>query len=251
MSIWFTPDVPHPRYMIRAAMMWGGMTIAKSAAQADAAFFFEDATVSTPQDPTHDQHFNFACTDIAKSRVATVFADVFGYPLAIDPASWSGEAVEKSEINGAHDGRVVGCPSSPAPGRTYQKLVDTIRPDGFAYDLRTHCIGGRVVVVWIKRRSPAGRFLPPNIAAARHAPEAVFSPHELTLIGAFVEAMGADWCALDILRDETSGRIYVVDVNKTDAGPITALAFREKLVAAALLARALRAMIATRPIVRD
>src|ERR1700712_4348738 len=40
-SIWFTPDVPHPRYMVRSAAIWAGITVAKSAAEADAAFYFE------------------------------------------------------------------------------------------------------------------------------------------------------------------------------------------------------------------
>ncbi len=55
--------------------------------------------------------------------------------------------------------------------------------------------------------------------------------------------IGADWCALDILRDR-DGRIYVVDVNKTDAGPIIALPMIEKLRSTAMLARALERMIA-------
>ena len=102
---------------------------------------------------------------------------------------------------------------------------------------------GRAVVVWVKQRAAGVRFLPPNISATRHAPEDIFSEMELGRISRFVKAMGADWCGLDILRDEASRRIYVVDVNKTDAGPIIALSLREKLASTAILANSLLGMI--------
>nr|WP_295660284.1 hypothetical protein [Polymorphobacter sp.] len=242
-SIWFTPDVPHPRYMVRIAAIAAGITVARTPGEATAAFFFEDATSSVAPAVDHDRAFNFGCGDISKSRVARVFAEVFGYPLALDPARWHGDAVEKSEANGTHDGRVVACPYVAQPGKVYQCLVDTVRADGFAYDLRTHVVGGSVVAVWVKQRDAAGRFLPPNRAATLVDPATVFSPAELARIGAFATAMGADWAGLDILRDEPSGRIYIVDVNKTDAGPIIALPVAAKLRSVAVLAKALTALI--------
>ncbi len=241
-SIWFTPDVPHPRYMVRIAAIYAGIGVAKTPEAASAAFFFEDATSSIPPAPCHDAAFNFGCDDIGKGHVARVFAAVFGYPLAVDPAAWAGPAVEKSEANGTHDGRVVDCPYVAQPGKIYQRLIDTVR-DGCAHDLRTHVVGGTVVAVWIKRRAIAGRFQPANLSARLVAPESVFSAAELARIGAFAQAMGADWAGLDILRDEPSGRIYVVDVNKTDAGPIIALPLAQKLRSVSLLARALTALI--------
>ncbi len=174
-AIWFVPDVPAGRYMIRAAAAWAGIALARSAANADAAFFFDDSTRSVaPPLPTIPA-FNFGCTDIRKSRVAALFAEAAGYPLAIDPLAWRGDAVEKSEINGAHDGRVVRCPCPPKAERTYQRLIDAIAPDGCAVDLRTHCIAGEPVIVWVKRRRADRRFLPPNLSATRRAPEHIFS----------------------------------------------------------------------------
>jgi hypothetical protein len=74
-------------------------------------------------------------------------------------------------------------------------------------------------------------------------PEEVFSPEEIQTLGAFCRAMSLDWGGLDILRDRASGRLYVVDVNKTDMGPPIALPFFHKLVAVARVGRALRALI--------
>jgi hypothetical protein len=242
-AILFEPDIPHGRYLVRTAAIWAGIRLARSPADADACFFFEDSTRSVPRRPALARHFNFGCTDISKSRVAAVFESVFGYPLAIDPRGWTGEAVEKSEENGVHDGRIVRCPLEPVAGKAYQRLVDTVASDGRARDLRTHVVGGVPIAVWVKQRDPVARFLPPNLAVTRHSPEEIFDPSEIARIGRFAEAMGADWCGLDILRDQPSGLIYIVDVNKTDAGPIIALSLREKLASTALLARALQAMI--------
>lgn len=241
--IWFIPDVPHPRYMVRAAALWAGIGVAASAEAATASFYFEDATrgqvLAAPPGPS----FNFGCHDISKSRVAAVFADVFGYPLSLDPRAYHGSAVEEAEQNGAHDGRIVDCPREPRAGKTYQRLIDTTDADGAVTDLRTHCIGGKAVVVRVKRRPSAARFLAPNKSVERRRPDEIYSTGELAQIAAFTRAMEADWCSLDILRDR-DGRIYVVDVNKTDAGPIVALSLREKLAGVAILSAALEALLA-------
>nr|QQZ51201.1 hypothetical protein JKL49_08855 [Phenylobacterium glaciei] len=48
---------------------------------------------------------------------------------------------------------------------------------------------------------------------------------------------------MDILRDQPSGRIYIVDVNKTDVGPVIALSLRDKLASTEALAKALIALL--------
>jgi len=241
-AIWFTPTVPRHRYLVRLAAVSAGFRVARDSAAACAAFYFEDATIAPPPPATGGRALNFACADIRKSRVAAVFAATFGYPLALDPATWHGAVVEKSEVNGRHDGRVVACPTAARPGMVYQRLIDTVDDDGFARDLRTQVVGGKVVAVWVKQRDPGARFLPPNRRAWLAAPDAVFSAAEQANLVAFAAAMGADWAGLDVLRDR-DGRIYVVDLNKTDAGPITALSLPDKLRSVALLGRALAALV--------
>lgn len=241
-AIWFAPQVPHDRYLVRAAMRLAGLGVARTREAAAAAFYFEDTTSAPPPVRSHARALNFDCNDISKSRVATIFEQVFGYPLAVDPRRWNGVAVEKSEHNGTHDGRIVDCPRAALPGKSYSRLIDTVDGDGLAVDLRTHVIGGAPVLVWVKRRPAAARFLPPNDTATLCRPEDVFSADELARLGEFARAMGADWCGLDVLRDR-DGRIYVVDVNKTDAGPVVALSLADKLRSTALMARALRKLV--------
>jgi hypothetical protein len=242
-AVWFAPDRPRPWYLIWAAATWNGVRIARSPDEAVASFYFEDATCAPPPRAWHSRAFNFGCADISKGRVAQVFEEVFGYPLALDPTRGCGPCVEKGEANGVHDGRLVERPLRAArPGKVYQRLVDNVR-DGLAEDLRTPFVNGRPVVVFVKRRPARDRFANHNATVALRRPEDVFTAREIARLSAFSGAMRLDWGGMDILRDRATGRIYVVDVNKTDMGPPIALPLTHKLAAVARLGAALRAMI--------
>ena len=237
--VWYAPDRPGPWYLLRGVGLWAGFRAASSPSRADIACYFDDCTVGSAPRPPGLAVLNGGCTDISKTRVAEVFADVFGYALAIDPQRAAGPIVEKSEGNGLHDGRVVTAPLRPRPGRVYERLVDTVGPDGKARDLRTPCIGGRPVVVWEKTKTPHGRFALRNERAVLRDPDTVFSPREIDLITRFNGRMGLDCGGLDILRDRGDGRIYIVDVNKTDLGPVIALSWPDKIRSMNRLSRAI------------
>jgi hypothetical protein len=241
--IWFTPHRPRPWYIVWAATVWGGMVFARSPESADAAFYFEDQTIATPPPPRHANAFNFGVGDVSKSKVARVMEEVFGYPLAIDPTTHVGDAVEKGEGNGLHDGRLVQCPCPPAPGKAYQRVIKTEGADGWAYDLRTACVGRRPVVVFVKKKPAKARFSIQNTSVVVKAPEEVFSAAELAQLDAFCAAMKLDWGGLDVLREHDSGRLFVVDVNKTDTGPAVVLNWRDRARATTVLANALRDMV--------
>ncbi|MBW8814340.1 MAG: hypothetical protein JF588_13010 [Caulobacterales bacterium] len=245
-KVWFEPDRPRPWYLIWAAAAWNGVGIARAPQDATASFYFEDATCGRPPAHWHLRAFNYGCVDISKSHVARVFEQVFGYQLSVDPALGVGPAVEKGEANGVHDGRLVSLPIPPRPGRTYQRLIDNVE-DGLAVDLRTPIVGGKPVLVFVKRRPAQDRFANHNSSASLARPRDVFSDAEIDKLGAFARAMGLDWGGLDVLRDRVSGLIYVVDVNKTDMGPPIALPFLDKIAAVARLGRALRQLVTESP----
>lgn len=243
--IWFTPRSPRPWYLVWSAMAWAGLRIARTPEDAEARFAFQDTTWAAPCGGDAAAVFNGRCRDISKSRVSEASTRIFGSPLAVDPEAWSGEAVEKSERNGLHDGRIVRCPAPRRAGFAYQRLIDT-REGDFTYDLRTACIGGRAAAVWIKRKSVAARFAMQNVEVTLHDPADVFSTEELAQIGRFAQAMEVDWAGLDILRDRATGALHVVDVNPTDVGPIITLSFADKIRSTIVLARALDAIIPPR-----
>jgi hypothetical protein len=210
---------------------------------------FEDATYS-PNDPPAKlkpgvKLVNFRCQDVSKTNVARACAAAFGNPLAVDAARFVGEAVEKSEINAAHDGHIVQCPTQPIPGRVYQRVVDNrVNADlGMVEDLRTCTIGGKPVVVFIKRREVTKRFLNTNSEVLLRTPEEVFSPAELDQIAAFTREIGLDWGGVDVLRDRNDGKLYIVDANKTDMGPPIGLNLPDKIKATHMLRDAFRKFV--------
>ncbi len=246
-KIWFAPDCPRPWYLVRGAAMWAGIDVANSPSSARAALYFDDSTTGAPPPGRTPLQLNHRCTDITKSHVAKVFADVFGYPLTVDPRTTIGEVVEKPEKNGVHGGRIVTAPLQPRPGWVYQRVVDTRDDEDCCRDLRTPCAGGAPVVVWIKTKAPEGRFSVNNRCAVIADPAEIYSLDELARIAIFSQRMGLDWGGLDILRDRNDGRIYIVDVNKTDLGPVIALSWRDKIRSMHRLGRALHALIGPTP----
>ncbi len=238
----FSPAPPRPWYLLWAVARVAGARFT-APDKADYVFYFEDATAAAPAAPagfSPQRLKNFECADVSKSRVARVFEDVFGYPLSIDPEVWDGPAVEKSEINGAHDGRIVDCPRDPLPDRVYQRVIENTDDGRIMEDLRCPTVAGEIPVVFIKRRPADARFANWNSEVSLVAPESVLSDDERDRLARFAQAMNLDWGGLDVLRDRRDGRIYVVDVNKTDMGPPTALALAAQARAALRLARAFR-----------
>ncbi len=84
---------------------------------------------------------------------------------------------------------------------------------------------------WVKTKPATDRFSIHNATVTFRELGDVFSQDEIGLLTRFAETMELDCSAFDVLRDRASGRIYVVDVNKTDTGPAVDLSFRcrEKL----------------------
>lgn len=239
--LFFVPRPPPPWYLLWNASAWIGARKTNRQEEADAVVYFEDATWGDGAKSAAAPCINGFCSDVSKSRVMDVFEHVFGYRLGIDPETCTGLAVEKSELNGAHDGRIIECPQPRRAGFVYQRLVET-GEGAFVEDLRAPCVGGRLVTVFIKRRPKLHRFANVNTTVDLAEPGALFSATELAQIEAFARAMKLDWGGLDILRDRYNGRIYIVDVNKTDMPPL-ALSFRDKMRSSQKLGHALEALI--------
>src|SRR6185312_4594608 len=103
-TIAFTPERARPWYLVWAVSRIAGGRLAKDTSAADVVMHFEDATVTPNEPPLKLKRgaklVNFGCPDVSKTRIAAAFEAGFGYPLALDPTTHAGLAVEKSEING-------------------------------------------------------------------------------------------------------------------------------------------------------
>jgi hypothetical protein len=240
-KIWFAPDRPRPWYLIWSVLHAAGAQITKDPARADAVFYFDDATTTRHScAPVGVQSFNEHCLSIEKSHVAAVFEECFGYSLSVDPTQWSGQMVEKSEKNGAHDGRVVIGPCEAKPGRVYQRLIDNTIAGDLVEDIRCPVVGGTIPLVIFKRRHLGNRFANSNACVEMAETDDVLSTSEQGLLTDFAASMKLDWGGMDVLRDKTDGRLYVVDVNKTDMGPPIAMSLEDKITCTKRLAAAFR-----------
>ncbi len=246
-TIAFAPERARPWYLIWAVARAAGAKLVKDTAHADVVMHFEDATYSPNDAPLRlkpgAKLVNFRCCDVSKTNVARATAAAFGNQLAVDPQLFDGDAVEKSEINAAHDGRIVRCPMAPVPGRVYQRVIDNRIDADLVEDLRTCTVGGKPVCVFLKRRQVTKRFLNTNTEVLLRTPEEVFSAEEIAQIGAFTREIGLDWGGVDVLRDRADGRLYIVDANKTDMGPPISLNLPDKIKATLMLRDAFRRFV--------
>lgn len=245
-SIAFFPDSAPPWYNIWLATQVGDIQIVSDINKADRVFVFEDETYSrAARQLTPDQRqraLNDRVEDISKTHVAHVFERVFGYSLAVDPLTYEGLAVCKSDANGTHDGQIVACPISPheiSEGSVYQCLIDTATDGERSEDLRTSIVKGAIPVVFHKYKTLEGRFGTSYLHTDVRRAENVFSEQEQSLIAEFCHDIGLDFGCVDVLRDVKDGRIYIVDVNKT-CMPVLSLKFTEQIKALRLMGGALK-----------
>lgn len=237
LNVGYAPRAPRSWYLLWGALRQAGLT--RTGGPADITVHFSDLT-KVEASPSEGRTLNGGCTDISKSHVARTFESVFGYGLSLDPAETNALYLEKGEENGVHDAQVRTSPRAPEPGRVYQKLIDNKTADGTVLDYRCPTVFGGIPLVFLKERPIDQRFANLNTRVRMAKPEDCFSAEELARIKTFCTAMRLDWGGLDILRDANDGRIYIVDVNKTDMGPPLALPIKEKLSAVKTLGEALR-----------
>jgi len=244
-SLAFHPQPSGPWYNAWLAARMGGIQIIKDINAADVVFVFDDITESETGaqlgPALKRKAINARIDDISKTHVAKVFEDVFGYSIDIDPLTHQGKAVQKSDINGTHDGQVIECPLSPEdiqPESVYQKLIDSTHDVTRSEDLRMAYVGGEIPVVFHKYKILEKRFGTDYDHVDVWSADQAFSTEEQTQLIEFCEAMELDFGAVDVMRDKHDGRIYVVDVNKT-CMPVLCLSQKEQRQAFRLISEAM------------
>ncbi len=234
-KIAFHPDTPGPWYTVYFASHLAGLKITKDLKSADRVFIFEDKThskVGMNLNPDiAAKALNHKINDISKTHVGKIFEQVFGYSVAVDPLRYRGLAVQKSDENATHDGKLVDCPLTPEqlePACIYQKLIDSTFNGEHSEDLRIAYVGGEIPVVFHKFKDSGKRFGTDYARVDVRAAGDAFSGAEIAKLVKFCGAMGLDFGAVDVMRGKSDGRIYVVDVNKT-CMPVLSLPLRELL----------------------
>jgi hypothetical protein len=240
-SLHFAPTVPSKGFVIGKVAHYLGLdVVSRPRADTLVSMLWLDAT-KIPTTAVEPAMLNARCVDISKSRVDRAMQEVFGYSLGIDPRLHRGPAVRRTDTNGTHDGQVVECPVDPEPGFIYQRLVNNAVGD-LVEDFRPVVVGGSVPLVYVKYRKIARRFQG-TIRARLCEPDDAFSSEELRRLLALCANMGLDVGEIDVLRDRDSGRLYVVDVNSTPAGPHPKVSKRDTRRAIHRIAEAFTALL--------
>ncbi len=237
------PDFPSKRATISGIAAHLGAILTNKPRTCDAVLFFDDQTVKGELHPSlknkANKVLNAECSDIQKTTVEHHHVAVFGYGTFIDPCTYHGTAVCKSNGNALHDGRYVDCPTDETvPDCVYQRVIDNRTDDGLALDYRVAVMGDALPVAYIKYKTWEKRFTNDTVKAERIAIDAAFSAEEQSQILDLVKRMNIDFCEVDVLRDRTDGRIYLIDANTTPYGPPAGLPKAERRASIALLAEA-------------
>jgi len=194
----------NPKIKHQVSIYWENQTFRKPASEYQ---FFNEETV------------NRNCNDISKIYVDEKHLEVFGYNTQVNPLQHKGKLVKKNDLNALHDGEILQGPiSTKEEGFIYQILIDNTEGN-FVNDLRIPIFNGEIPYVVIRSRKIEERFGGGSQKSVVKKVEHVFSVEEVSQIQKFSKAIGLDCGDLDILRDNASQKIYIVDANPTTWGP--------------------------------
>lgn len=186
--------------------------------------------------------------DSRKRNVQAVFERISSRSLSVDPVSYDGIAVVKSDRNAEHDGALIKLPiKRPADGCVYERLIENLVGENFIFDIRVPFFDGLAPLAYIKLRPRELRFQNVNHAVALVAPGDVLSWEELTLCRTFCREIGLEYGEIDVLRDRRTGEIFIVDANNTPAGPPGMLSEEGRATAIRFLATAMVSQFFKRP----
>ncbi len=220
----------------------------KLVANPDVIVYFENATYGSASALRRKypkaKIINVNCPDISKERVHVVHLEALGYSMNLNPKTYIGVAVEKSDENAVHDGQEVVCPVAyPKTDAVYQKVLDNTNEAGEYVDIRVPVIAGKIPLVYLKFKTLKNRFTNKAHRATLHKPEDLFSEEETSQIEKYAAAMKVDFCEFDVLRHNGNKKIYIIDVNKTPYGPPEPLNQKDKAIALKKLSDAFMQLI--------
>lgn len=225
-KILFYPDFPSLSSVIYQICLFLGYDITNSPEETFAVCIkWKDATFSRSDhilsrlSAQNVSIININCEDISKSSVDKVFHTVFGYSVSVNPLTYTGKCVVKSNLNYQHDGKIISCPiSTIKSGVVYNKLIDNEVEGCMVLDYRVPVFKHVIPFVYLKQRSLEDRFgggLNNLISVRLASVHNVFSEEEIRKILCFSQKIGLEYGELDVLRDRTDKRLYIVDANNT------------------------------------
>jgi hypothetical protein len=197
---------------------------------------FNDATFQNTPNlyPANIRIINENIYDISKKNVDEKHMAVFGYNTIIDPKHHLGHCVVKSNDNALHDGLITKCPIEHAEkNKIYQILIDNQEEELFV-DYRVCIMKSEIIITYKKYKEKKLRFTNETCKAEICKNEII--PEDVRKkIVEFCLVMQADFCELDVLKDNGTKQWYIIDLNKTPYGPPASLSTKDKNKAVEIL----------------
>lgn len=171
---------------------------------------------------------------ISKDRIDELHESWFGHGLSVDPTVYSDSIVVKPKGNALGPVHVEEGPIDDLdPDMVYQRFVKNYE-DGRFIDYRFYILRGQTKYIakgyW---ELPPGR-LKVNCVRSLEVSISEYGAADVTRIEAFVRSLGVEFAAVDVVRDRSAFRDYVVDINPTAFQPRYGMSRAEQ---AELLAR--------------
>jgi hypothetical protein len=160
---------------------------------------------------------NRSCSDVSKSRVDELWARTAGYSIAVDPLSTTGPLVVKGEENAVHDWYLAQGPlPRREPNKVYERFIDATAGEHFIQS-RPVIMRGRIPFVYAVH-FPRQHWRAEAETFPAHASD-FYSPAEVDQMLAFCAALGLEYGELDVLRENGSDRLFVIDANPAPVRP--------------------------------
>lgn len=173
---------------------------------------------------------NKGSIDISKKMVDKVFFEVFKYSSFVDPLSYKGRFIKKSNQNATHDGIVFDKPISSVDDRfVYQRLINNSYDSNTSVEMRVPVMKGYIPFVYYKYKPINDRLGWKILNAEIVETDRALTTEEQENIVLFCEKMMLDFTELDILRDIDSQNIYITDANNNPTGPPKFVAKQEAM----------------------
>ncbi len=120
-----------------------------------------------------------------------------------------------------HAYHILHTPEASQPGYVYQQVINN-EEETEVCDIRVPIIGTIPSFCFRKYRSIHERF-GHSTRSGIVPTESVLSPEECRTIERYCQVIGLEFGEMDVLRDRDTGKIYIVDVNKTPDSPLESL----------------------------
>ena len=227
MTILFYPELPTPVNKVYQLCKELGYNMTNDLGQKyNVAFWWSYDTISSGITRCI---LNEGCKDVSKTRVDEIFEQVFGYSTFVDPLTYKGKMVQKSDLQSIHDGKIINKPiKKRVKGQIYQRLIDNRVSDWVIRDLRIFYSDGITMVIR-KHRNFNKRFKGNSIRSELIPIGKAFTKEEQEKIVEFCVEFGLDFGELDIIRDK-GGKMYIIDVNNVAGrGAIRTLKIKDQI----------------------